>query len=200
MTDVEAEAVWARLVEGLGAAGLSPRWPGLAEEERGFLNRWLAVDEGDPVPEAVNVLASAPAMELAAAQGEHATVFTYELRLAPEEGMSMHGCDLPLWFRPDAPEFNEEERRAVSKSMFGRDEYGAGLDGLCTGLREAVVRFCQCGEPGRLEVGGGGGAAGGVAWPESRIGRMIARSDSPSVETAKDGVAPSHALLRSLLR
>ena len=149
-------------------------------------------------------------MELAAAQSEHAKVFVYELRLAPEEGMSMHGCDLPLWFRPDAPEFDEAEKRAVSKAMFGRDEYGARLDDLATGLREAVVRFCQSGEPGRLDVRGGGsggrsaggeeGTEGSVEWPESRVGRMIARSGSPSVEPAKDGVPPAFALLRSLLR
>ena len=49
-------------------------------------------------------------------------------------------------------------------------------------------------------AGGGGGWEGSVDWPESRVGRMIARSGSPSVEPAKDGVPPAFALLRSLLR
>jgi len=197
-----AKSVWDRLVRGLEDAALCPRWPA-TRAGRGWFRRWLAADEGDAIREAINILATAPALELAAAQAAHqggqgkGKVFTYELRLDPEaEGFSGHGvADLPLWFQL-GPEFTDQEKRFVARGFFGRDEYGAPLDGVAAALRGAVVRFCASGNPGYLDVGAGEQ----VPWPESRVGRMLVGSKNPSVEPAVDGVPPGLALLRQVLR
>jgi hypothetical protein len=40
----------------------------------------------------------------------------------------MHGLDLGLVFRPDAPFYSEQERRFVSRASFNRDAPGEEVD------------------------------------------------------------------------
>lgn len=98
----------------------------------------------------VNLLATAPANALAAAQASTGSaVYKYEIDLDALDspiGGNFHGLDLILLFcRPMF--YTQEEHHMMSELIFGRASFGEGIDGASDAWCSAIVEFATNGTP-----------------------------------------------------
>jgi carboxylesterase type B len=97
-----------------------------------------------------NLLATAPASALAAAQASTGTsVWTYEIDLDEKDspmGGNFHGLDLILLFCREMF-YEPKEHEMISNYVFGRKNFGGGVNGAGDAWRKAIVNFATDGRP-----------------------------------------------------